>query len=399
MPEIKQYVNLEADSSDTSRGRKKNLKIQMENKIATPVFIFLESDPGNKDKSKLKMENRAGIDASNIEKTMTISGIDSSINFELVLSNYGGDKFKVKASTDPQGKTDVKEITDTYVVWKKLYYQLSSMKPSYNFSLSNVTDEYKKHYIELEETNSIIVPHKENLETADLKTYRQYFKKQQSPLEVHIALIDRQCDSEIKRFKQKIALTKELIPYSEDAWPFSDFLVTALCKIGNETYKPGGIKVTQVANGIEVSITDPIIDPSKVDVYIDVSIKVLQGEYTGDASYPPHVFIAVGKPRSDSSKSKTVAHEIGHGIGMVPKTGHSLHYENQNGGMGDHCRYGADQNENSAAQGGTFKGTYTNGTCVMFAFSSEHYKFCETCKEFVRESLLYRDNMKARKWG
>ena len=397
MPEIKQYINLEADANEPSLGRIKKVTVKMENKIATPVFIFLESDNGNKDSSKLKVENRAGIDASNIEKTMTISGIDSSISFDLVLSNYGGDKFKVKASTDAEGKKDVKEITDTYVVWKKLFYQLSSMKESFKFSLNKVINEYKNHYIEFQETSSVPVPHTENLETPELKSYRTHFQKKKTPYEMHIVLIDRQCDSSAMYFYHTMTANKNVLPYPQNSWPFADWLVEAKYSISGANFISGGIAVTQVAGGIEVDVTSLGVDPKAVEV--DIEIKTLKGEYTGDASFPPHVFIAVGKARSDESKSKTVAHEIGHGIGMVPSVGHALHYENANGGQGNHCRHGADQNEVSAAQGGAFKGTYTNGTCVMFAFSSEHYTYCDTCKEFVREANLYKDSMKGRKWG
>ncbi len=397
MPEIKQYINLEADPNEPSLGRTKKIKVQMENKIATPVYIFLESDPGNKDPEKLKADNRAGIDASNIKKTMTISGLDSSITFDLVLSNYGGDKFKVKASTDPEGKKDVKEITDTYVVWKKLFYQLSSMKQDFKFSLEKVTTEYKNHFIEFEETSSIIVPHKENLETNELKDYRAHFLKKKTPYEMHIVLIDRQCDSSAMYFNHTMTANVNTLPYPQKAWPFADWLVEAKSSVSGADFVSGKISVKQVAGGLEVDVTSLGGDPTKVEV--DIEIKTLKGEYTGDASFPPHVFIAVGKARSEESKSKTVAHEIGHGIGMVPSTGHALHYENRNGGMGNHCRHGADQTDVSAAQGGAFKGVYTNGTCVMFAFSSEHYSYCDTCKEFVKEATLYKSSMEARKWG
>jgi hypothetical protein len=130
-----------------------------------------------------------------------------------------------------------------------------------------------------------------------------------------------------------------------------------------------------------------------------VKYRILRGEYTGDATYPPHVFIAIGKPRSEDSKCKTVAHEIGHGIGMVPRSGHSLQYDNANGGSGSHCRSGASPNQPSKAQGGAFTGTYSNGTCVMYAFSSEHYQFCATCIEFVKKAMLFKSDMQGRGWG
>ncbi len=397
MAEIKQYINLEPDSSDKTLGRTKKVKVTLENDAAAIVYLFLSPDDENKDPVQLKSINRAGISASGIEKTMTITGADKTIEFDLVLSNYGGDKFKVKASLDSQGEKDIKEISDTFVVWKKLFYQLSCMKASFNFALTKVTDEYKKHFIELEETASVIVPHKENLETDELETYRGHFKKKKTPFEMHVVLIDRQCDSTVKYFNHTMTANKNILLYVQDAWPFADWLIEAKSSVSGADYISGNIIVTQVAGGIEIDVTSLGVDARKVEV--DIEIKTLKGEYTGDASFPPHVFIAVGKARSDESKSKTVAHEIGHGIGMVPSSGHTLHYENRNGGMGNHCRYGADQNDVSAAQGGTFSGTYTGGTCVMFAYSSEHYTYCATCKEFVREAKLYKDSMETRKWG
>lgn len=400
MPEIKQYMNLEADGSDESHGRVRKIKLAMATKKSSMVFLFLKPDAGNKAAKDLKVEHRAGIGAVNTEEFATPTEADGTLEFNLLMSNHGGDKFSVEAAMDAKGKEGAKPIPDTYVVWKKLYYQISKMKSSFGFPFDLVKGEYEKHFIELEETSTATVPHKENLETEELDDYHKHFKKAKSPFEAHVVLIDRQCDSQQKQFNDiEVKKKKIVLPYPETAWPFSDWLVTAESRVKGGRFEKGKISVVQKSGGIEVDISGTGADPSKDSVVVNVTIKTLKGEYTGDASVKPHVFIAVGKARSDASKSKTVAHEIGHAVGMVPRSGHDKQYSNDNGGLGSHCRSGASPDKKSKAQGGSFLGKYSGGTCVMFAYSSEHYTFCSTCKDFVIDAELYKTSMNSRGWG
>jgi hypothetical protein len=190
-------------------------------------------------------------------------------------------------------------------------------------------------------------------------------------------------------------------PAGTEGWPFADWLVYAKWKTAGQPWQ-AGVAVTKVAAAggpaLRVDLSGIPADPTKTPIDVDVRVKTLKGEYTGDATYPPHVFIAVGKPRSADSICKTVAHEIGHGIGMVPTGGHTLQYDDRNGGMGSHCRDGASPNLPSKAQAGAFAGKYTNGTCVMYAYSSNHYRFCDTCKKFVRKARLFKSDMQTRGW-
>jgi hypothetical protein len=400
MAEIKQYMNLEPNSSEESHGRVRKISLSMDKKQKSVVTLTLKPDGGNKAAKDLKAEHRAGVGAIATETFSTPTESDGSFEFSLIMSNHGGDKFSVEASTDPEGKKGAKPIPDTYVVWKKLYYQLSKMKSSFAFPFDKVKGEYEKYFIELEETSTVSVPYSENLETAELKGYRKNFKKKESPFEAHVVLIDRQCDSQEKQFNNiQVKKKKTVLKYPETEWPFSNWLVSSASRVKGGVSEKGKISVKQIAGGIEIDVTGTGADPSKDSVFVDVTIRTLKGEYTGDATYKPHVFIAVGKKRSDSSKCKTVGHEIGHAVGMVPRSGHDKQYSNENGGMGSHCRSGASPNKKSKAQGGTFLGKYTGGTCVMFAYSSEHYKFCDTCKEFVLDAELYKTSMNSRGWG
>lgn len=400
MPEIKQYMNLEADSSEESHGRARKIDLAMDKKESSKVYLFLKPDPGNKAAKDLKLEHRAGLGAAGTVKFSAPTLDDGSLEFELIMSNHGGDKFSVEAAMDAEGKEGAKPIPDTYVTWKKLYYQLSKMKSSYAFPFGKVTGEYEKYFIELEETSTTTVPHKENLETAELRGYHKHFNKAKSPFEAHVVLIDRQCDSQQKQFNNvKVTKKKTTIAYPEKKWPFSNWMVSVVCRVNGTLNEKGTITVTRKAGAIEVDVTGTGADPKKDSVYVDVTIRTLKGEYTGDAGVKPHVYIAVGKARSDASKSKTVAHEIGHAVGMVPRSGHDKQYSNANGGLGSHCRTGATPDKKSKAQGGTFLGKYKKGTCVMYSTSSEHFEFCATCKEFVIDAKLYKTSMNSRGWG
>ncbi|MBI3560169.1 MAG: hypothetical protein HY080_00415 [Gammaproteobacteria bacterium] len=400
---IKNYVNMETVSATPAFGRKIECKTKINVRKPVMVYIILVPDPKNKDPKKLKLENRAGIDSPGRAMLAKMTESDGTVRFDLFLSTYANDKFSVKVAKEKKGHKGVKETGVTHEVWKKLYYQTSKMKASFDFPFGRVLGEYKKHNIELEATRTEIVPYKENLETDDLAAYRAYFKKTKTPFEAHIVLIDRQCDA--KRFSSVGEVTAQktfiTIPPDKEHWPFQDWIVNTLATdTSGKTATPTLTRTTRNGKkGIEIDLSSSGLDFTTAPVTVGIEYKVLAGEYTGDASFPPNVFIAVGKPRSDESKSKTVAHEIGHAVGMVPTRGHILQYSNANGGMGSHCHYGADPDQKSIAQGGTFAGQYTNGTCVMYAYSSEHYTFCDTCKEFVREADLTKDKMKNRGWG
>jgi hypothetical protein len=278
------------------------------------------------------------------------------------------------------------------------------MKASYALQEGTIAGEYSNHFIELEKTSAVAVPHKENLETSELPTYRTHFAGAKRPFEAHVVLIDRQCDSRHRQVigRMNVMAKNYPLPTGTRDWPFSDWLVHAKWRVTGQPWQ-GGAAVTRGVNAagrpeLRVDLSGLPADPTKTPVDIDVRVKILKGEYTGDATYPPHVFIAVGKPRPADSISKTVAHEIGHGIGMVPTSGHTLQYDDRNGGMGSHCRDGASPNLPSKAQGGPFAGQYTNGTCVMYAARSEHYQFCATCKKFVRKARLFKSDMQGRGW-
>lgn len=399
---IKNYVNMEPASSTPAFGRKIECKVKVNVKKSVMVYVILVPDPKNKDPKKLKLENRAGIDSPGRSMLPTMTEHDGTVTFDLFLSIYANDKFSVKVAKEKKGHKAVKETGVTHEVWKKLYYQTSKMKASFDFPFDLVLGEYKKYNIELEATNTETVPHKENLETDELEAYRAYFKKTKTPFEAHVVLIDRQCDSRKRLLLVDVNNGKTFVERNNDvAWPFQDWIINALATdSGGNTATPTLTKtVHNGKKGIEIDLGGSGLDFRASPVSVGIEYKTLAGEYTGDASFPPNVFIAVGKPRSDASKSKTVAHEIGHAVGMVPTSGHALQYSDANGGMGSHCRHGADQNEKSKAQGGIFKDEYTNGTCVMYHASSEHYTFCDTCKEFVREADLTKDKMKNRGWG
>jgi hypothetical protein len=100
-----------------------------------------------------------------------------------------------------------------------------------------------------------------------------------------------------------------------------------------------------------------------------------------------------------SPRQGTVIHELGHGLGMVPrkiqeyneyngnpiKSGlkkNPTHYENGGG----HC---------STAAGGSSP-NYTDGTCVMFHYGHDKrtLQFCGTCAPILKRLNLNREDMK-----
>lgn len=391
--DAKWYVNLNADATK-KYGREVEIKATVSpTKSGVTVNFELEPDAGNTDETKLSADQKASLSATSA--TTDGSGV---AKVTLTLSSCGLDKFRVVGSLD-----GVKKQSGWLSVWRLLYYQQTRMDASYSFPFDKVTGEYADHGIELISSGAVVDgAHKDNLETAQLEAYAQtYHKKRQEPFEAHILLIDRQCDSKTEPVAQTQNVVSDVYPFADDVWPFADWLVKAEWKKSSEaTWDNTGIAVTKSADDeITVDLSSIGVDPTAESVEISVTVKLLKGSYTGDATYKPHMFIATGVPRSDASKSKTVNHEVGHGVGMVPTSDHDLQYANANGGMGSHCRKGATPDEKSLAQGGTFAGTYSGGTCVMYHASSEHYGFCDTCALHVKKGKMAETDMKGRGWG
>jgi hypothetical protein len=88
-------------------------------------------------------------------------GWTSVVKFNL--SRFGGDKFKIvaQADEDGKGKKGPKRKTGNYIVWRKLYYKVTCMKRhdgtnySNRFSKSKLKKKYKTLFIEMEQTGGV----------------------------------------------------------------------------------------------------------------------------------------------------------------------------------------------------------------------------------------------------
>ncbi|GEM_PF-4830515 len=389
----KWMVNLNASAPD-KYGREIEVAAHITPAQAGVTIKFeIEEDAGNYDKTKLSSGDRGSVVTASADTDS--AGIAKS---KLKLSLAGLDKFRVVANID--GFTDKRE-SGWHQVWRKLYYQQTRMKTTYSFPFTNVEGEYAKFGLELASSGAVVEgTHRQNLETKDLKAYATtWHKTRKPPFEAHILLIDRQCDSKLEALAADQTVVSKQYTFTTTVWPFSDWKVEAKWRKKGTTLWADIPAVTKAGSKVTVDLSTTGVDPTADTVEIDLEVKLLKGEYTGDATYKPHMFIATGTPRSAASKSKTVNHEIGHGIGMVPTSGHDKQYANANGGLGSHCRSGATPDKKSLAQGGTFTGEFETGTCVMFASSSSHYSFCSVCKPHVSTAKVAEADMKARKWG
>jgi len=342
-------------------------------------------------------KNAAGGGARLVTTTATTDSTGVA-RVRLALSHCGLDRFRVTASVEGR-----KKKSGWIQVWRKLFYQETRMKGSSSFPFKNVTGEFDDYSIELVSSGAVVTAaHKKNLETKELRAFgRKYRKKRQTPFEAHVVLIDRQWDSMEEKIGGVQSVPRREYSVSRRLWSPSPWLVSAEWKEhGDLLWNGGGISVSKVSDWrVAVDLGSTGVDPTKTTVLVRVKVKLVKGTYAGDASYKPHVFIALAALGSNNSKAGTLNHELGHLIGLVPATGHSLHHDGRNGGMGDHCRHRASPNEVSLAQGGTFSGEYVNGRCVMYHTSTGRYAFCRTCGSFIRRCKLHAADMKSLGWG
>jgi len=321
---------------------------------------------------------------------------DCEALIELDLGLTGGDDVTVHlGNSEACNHTKIK-VTN----WRRLYYQVTRMKNSYPDPVASFAPEYKRHFIEWKKSRAPVKgPHKSVMEISPMRKYGpRHWKKTNGPQEAHIVLCDQLKMSKSDSITTLMTTMKKEFTRAKNIWPHAGWLKDATyVEVPGLSVKDLKPMVTKNGKKIIVDFTGTGFDPSKTPVFISIKFKLLRATLGGEGGDPPHFYIATALAKG-TKKSMILVHEIGHGLRMVPSSGHNMHYENANGGFGDHCRTGADENQVSKAQGGTFSGTYTNGKCVMFAFTSNNTRFCGTCAPFIKKAKIQKKDMQ-REWG
>lgn len=391
----KQYVNLnhkiDPENPHPEYGRYVTLKARIEwedpsvkdSLSGQPVYWYSSPKSGND--SSLKGSEKEGFDseggkAKTTEKTDD-KGWTPKVKF--FLSQCGGDEFDVYATVNPEYKDGLK--AGTYTVWRKLWYEVDTMKKrgggTLDMAYTKLPSCFTPAYVELELQGKDNTPdNKWNLQTSELHDFaNKYFGAEKSPHQAHEIAIDHQADK--KEEKKTFLVTDPVSTVLENTYFVYDgengWLKSARYNDGSgwKTLAKDRISLVKsrtVLNKIKVDLTaGPVQPTARKPIEIEVEY-VLSKEWSGDGSYKPHALIAMGYWYDTETEAEalkrtlgTMAHELGHLLGMVPKSATTW----VDTGTGYHC---------------------TDTNCVMYSTntSTRGNAFCSECLTILRKTDL-----------
>jgi hypothetical protein len=321
--------------------------------------------------------------------TATLSGGSATTDdmgeatIKISLPQHGGLKYKVGGKTDSMAKAvDSGEIT----VWRKLWFEVDTMKKRGGGTLDMDHDKlpaiYEPCFIEIEKQGTDNLPDNIwNLQTADLHgSANDYFGAEKSPYQSHEMGIDHQADKQDGDLT--IAMTATVFTNgSADSYYVYDggdtWLKTAQYDDGSGWKDLDKSKVTldgasAVYKNIKVDLSAGPVTPTAAKP-VPIKLEFIKSkEWSGDGSYTPHAMVAMGywydtETVAEAKKRTlgTMAHELGHLLGMVP-TSSSTHIDT---GTGHHC---------------------TDTACVMYSTNTttRGNSFCSVCSDILRKADL-----------
>lgn len=392
----KQYINLDntidTDAPHPEYGRCIRLKARVEwqggdaSRSLAGKTVYWSNTPDGGNKAGLTGTETEGFGSAGGGKTTTSStdaaGWTPVVEFHL--SIYGGDKFEVRATEAADGTGGLK--TGTYVVWRKLWYEIDTMKSRDGGLLTmdhaGLPALYSPAYIELAQQGTDNEPDNTwNIQTSDLHTFANaYFGAAKSPFQSHEVGIDHQAD------KQNASLTIAMTAATYTHGSTDSFYVyeggdTWLTKAeyddgsGAKTLAKSKVTLTganKVYKAIQVDLSAGPVTPTAAKP-VSVTLEYVKSkEWSGDGASKPHAIVAMGywydtETATEAKKRTqgTMAHELGHLLGMVP-TSSSTHVDT---GTGHHC---------------------TDIACVMYSTNTttRGNNFCGVCIETLRRADL-----------
>jgi len=418
MAEYKQYVNLDPSKPDEIneiKSRRTGTYIMLVaklNKKVEGVPIIFDIKPGTNNIDKRKIRKRRVTDKSGNAKLL------------FQVSKNGGDEWTFEAFIKRKsGKKGKVLVSDKYIVWRRIYYQISRFKsgprgrgrtdptPLWeipNFDWTPIKNEFKDrhHNIELIDDSSIdLITRRCNILMSDedyKKSAREGYNSKREPVCMRVVLVNM--IAEKGAFNYFFGTVVENKPIIKDIGRYlwidesneikKDFLISAEWRYysGSDTsWKPLDPKYIDSVGSHRIRINNQNI-PKKwfLDIFgerkamIRLKLNVLKSSTNG-VSWYNSIWIAHENMhkglRPISQKQATTVHETGHFIGMVP-AGQSTHYTGH-GHQGSHCSTGLSTVDKTKS---TYKGL--SGTCVMFgeggSGSSRKNNFCNKCDPSVR---------------
>lgn len=438
---IKQYVNLDPAVPDQLKGLDKKragknvtfIAKLKKGKAGHPILfevtlgaknISASLDTGNFTKKELraiakKAAGGAGLPGTLKRRMMTDSKGECKI--KLVLSECGGDEFTVKAYI-PKGKGKGKELaSETFVVWRRLYFQVSRFKsgpkgagrtgtlaeiPALDWAPIIAEYEAREHNIELVDDSStdLITRYCNILESDEDHTKSAWdgYDAKREPVSIRAVLVNQIAKSKseellfpaVKEDKDLVQSTNSPLWLDESMDSKKDFIIEAKWRFASEPVsaeKDIDLKFVESVDPFTIKLN--FKDMPKRHLFdfwrkaiVRLKLRVAAGSTNG-RSWANTIWMAnenmhVGA-RSAGDKHQTTIHEVGHYIGMASPM-QSTHYVGR-GHVGNHCNTGL---TNAETKRDPYDGL--KGACVMYGASNNKRKkeFCTVCDPFVRAGVI-----------
>ena len=435
MADVKQYVNIDPSQADqrkelpgkqagrrvvleaTVSPKKKGVLVYFEMKsTAKNIVTSLEAANFSADKLKRLRGRVGGLPGMSTRCARTDS--KGVARLTIKLSEFGGDEFETQAYIFGKKKKKKSVKADKYIVWRRIYYQVSRFKsgpkgagrtgtlpaiPALDWSKVKTEYEARQHNIELvDETSTDLVTRRANVVGTNddevlKKSAREGYDGKREPLALRVVMVN-QLASSVEADYERIVKVSENTPttfmarwklWVDESMPRTeDWAVAAEWRrdasdswktLDRKYLRRTGVR-TFVINFQEIP-KQGFFDWFR-KAQVQMTLRYLNGSTNGLSWYNA-IWLAAENmhqgARTEDAKQQTTIHEVGHFIGMVPP-GQSTHYTGH-GHQGGHCSTGLSATQKAQADYGGVP-----GTCVMFGENATTRKgeFCTDCDKSVR---------------
>lgn len=432
MADIKQYVNLDParskqlDGLDKARAGKTVVLAATINPKKSGVPVAFEITNGARN---LTLPSR-------VTRLIATTNDDGKATMSFNLSEHGGDEFTVKASLAMGPNKGVALSSDKYIVWRRLYYQMSRFKAgtpgkgqpagsvpeiaAYDISPVEAELAARQHNIELvDKTTTALIKRYANVLTdaddsrAYKKSARDSYDKVLEPVALRVVVVNQIATSSTEKIR------KNNIPNSaavEITFPVhlwddpsqakeTDWLVAGEWRFNGDTdwlpipskwiTRTASKKASVDLDSAELGAGGMWCWRKEADRTRNIDVRVTYRHASGSTngvSWYNAIWLASANMNSGArgadAMKQTAIHEIGHFIGMVPAV-QATHYT-EHGHKGGHCTEGLSGVDIARA---SYQGL--RGTCIMFGenAASRLPQFCATCDPSMRKSTVKRTGM------
>ncbi|SPD74626.1 hypothetical protein PITCH_A290010 [uncultured Desulfobacterium sp.] len=440
-PERRQYVNLDPSVSggphyDYGRVIYLRAKLRWRSGDQTRSLegkrVYWQVEPYQTNRTDLARSIKHGIDSAGARGTARERTEANREGWTRVvpiyLSNYGDDKFKVRATESNNYMGGM--LSRLFNVWKKLYYTLGCMNrhDTGNYSdrvtEATVVSEYQNSFIELERVGEqSTLTHQLLVEKDQINTWASANLPAAAPRTMNFALIDTLAKGAPIDFTREIdpPSNSHSITYSSGSYAF-DLSAQNRWLTSAQYYdkrQPAASRtmhtlpnncVTLTLSGLDYNLT---VDVSSIATdelplnQIHVILNLKKRDFLSGCSSGPVTIVAMRWRERNYSGSEgdatlhTMMHESGHFLGVAPKKlpdesqSDNPYYYDEGSlgvGVGPHCSKNV---ENPA----TVAELPATPECIMYHEFRLTMHFCDKCSESLRGRDLSSPSVNGRSAG